>query len=185
VSREIAENVDQELVRRLAADDAAALEEVYQRYAPRCKGIAFRLLRDDARAEDAVQEAFLALWRHRQGLVVRTGGISPWLYTVTRNAALAIMRSESRRTAREERVEAPDQAPDPLADVVSAEDARGVRAALAELPPEQRTVISCAYFGAMTLAQIAQRTGAPLGTVKRRAQLGLSRLGRALRPQAS
>jgi RNA polymerase sigma-70 factor (ECF subfamily) len=177
--------VDQDIVRRLAADDATALEEAYQRYAPRCKGVAFRLLRDDTRAEDAVQEAFLALWRHRQGLVVRTGGISPWLYTVTRNAALAIMRAESRRAVREERSGVDDQAPDPLTDIVSAEDARGVRAALAELPPEQRTVISYAYFGAMTFPQIATRTGAPLGTVKRRAQLGLSRLARALRPQAS
>jgi len=176
------EKVDADLVRRLSADEGAALEDAYRQYAPRCKGVAYRLLRDDVRAEDAVQEAFFALWRHRNGLVVRTGGIGPWLYTVTRNAALAIMRSDARRVAREERsLEPGTVGVDPADEVVARDAASGVRAALAGLPDEQRTVISQAYIGALTLAQIAQRTGAPLGTVKRRAQLGLSRLARAMR----
>jgi RNA polymerase sigma-70 factor (ECF subfamily) len=174
---------DADLVRRLASDEPGALEEVYRAYAPRCKAVAYRVLRDDARAEDAVQEAFLALWRHRDGLVVRTGGIGPWLYTVTRNAALAALRADSRRSAREERARADEPGADPLDEVMARSAAHSVRRALADLPPEQRTVLSCAYFSAMTLPQIAERTGAPLGTVKRRAQLGLSRLARALRPQ--
>ena len=177
--------MDAELVRRLAADEPSALEDAYRTYGPRCKAVAYRLLHQDASAEDAVQEAFLALWRHRNGLVVRTGGIGPWLYTVTRNAALGILRSESRRTAREERALDVEPGPDPFDEVAADEAARGVRAALAELPAEQRTVITSAYYRAMTLAQIAQQTGAPLGTVKRRAQLGLSRLARALGPNAS
>ena len=176
--------MDAELVRRLAADDATALEDAYKGYAPRCKGVAFRVLHDDTRAEDAVQEAFLALWQHRHGLVVRTGGIGPWLYTVTRNAALGIVRSESRRNAREERSFEGGVAADPFDEVAAHEAAHGVRAALEELPAEQKTVITYAYFGSMTLAQIAQRTGAPLGTIKRRAQLGLSRLARAMGSQS-
>jgi RNA polymerase sigma-70 factor (ECF subfamily) len=186
MSREARENVngtDADLVRRLAGDEPAALEEVYRTYGPRCKAVARRVLRDDSRAEDAVQEAFLALWRHRDGLVARTGGIGPWLYTVTRNAALAALRADSRRTAREERAREDEPEVDPFDEVAARGAADGVRRALADLPPEQRTVLSCAYFGAMTLPQIAERTGAPLGTVKRRAQLGLSRLARALRPQ--
>jgi len=174
---------DADLVRRLAAGEPVALEEAYRTYAPRCKAVAGRIVRDDARAEDAVQEAFLALWRHRDGLVVRTGGIGPWLYTVTRNAALASLRAESRRSAREERAWTEEPGADPFDEVAMKGAADSVRRALADLPAEQRTVLSCAYFGAMTLPQIAQRTGAPLGTVKRRAQLGLSRLARALRPQ--
>jgi RNA polymerase sigma-70 factor (ECF subfamily) len=67
---------------------------------------------------------------------------------------------------------------------IAHEAAHGVRAALDELPAEQKTVITYAYFGSMTLAQIAQRTGAPLGTIKRRAQLGLSRLARAMGSQS-
>lgn len=174
---------DADLVHRLAADEPQALEDAYRAYAARCKAVAHRVLHDDMRAEDAVQEAFLALWRHRGGLVARTGGIGPWLYTVTRNAALAALRADSRRNAREERARVDDTGADPFDEVAARGAAQSVRQALADLPPEQRTVLSCAYFGAMTLPQIAERTGAPLGTVKRRAQLGLSRLARALRPQ--
>lgn len=174
---------DADLVRRLAGGEPEALEETYRTYAARCKAVAHRVLRDEARAEDALQEAFLALWRHRDGLVVRTGGIGPWLFTVTRNAALALLRADARRGAREERARVDVQGADPFDEVMMRGAADSVRRALADLPAEQRTVLSCAYFGAMTLPQIAERTGAPLGTVKRRAQLGLSRLARALRPQ--
>lgn len=174
---------DVDLIRRLAADEPTALEDAYRAYAPRCKAVAHRILRDDARAEDAVQEAFFALWRHRNGLVARTGGIGPWLYTVTRNAALALLRADSRRVAREERAYVEEPATDPFDEFAAQEAAGIVRHALSELPAEQRTVLSYAYFGAMTLPQIAERTGAPLGTVKRRAQLGLSKLARAARPQ--
>src|SRR5207245_8390749 len=62
---------DGDVVRRLAGDDPAALEDAYARYAGRCRAVAFRTLGDDALAQDAVQEAFVALWRHRTGLVVR------------------------------------------------------------------------------------------------------------------
>ena len=176
---------DLELVQALTRGDPAALEDAYGEYAARCKSVAYRVLHDDNRAEDAVQEAFLALWRHRDGLVVRTGGIGPWLYTVTRNAALASLRAESRRSAREERSAEMERVDDPSDTVLAHEAAASVRAALADLPEEQRTVISYAYFSAMTLPQISQRTGAPLGTVKRRAQLGLSKLARSLKPQLS
>jgi len=176
---------DLELVQRLTSGDPAALEDAYREYAARCKAVAYRVLRDETRAEDAVQEAFLTLWRHRDGLVARTAGIGPWLFTVTRNAALAAIRAETRRRAREERVAEFGQVDDPSETVAAREAASGVRAALADLPEEQRAVITYAYFGALTLPQISQRTGAPLGTVKRRAQLGLSKLARSLRPQLS
>jgi len=176
---------DVDLVRRLTSGDPAALEDAYSAYAPRCKAVAYRVMRDEAQAEDAVQEAFLSLWRHRDGLVVRTGGIGPWLFTVTRNAALASLRAQSRRSARAERAADLEHTDDPSETVAQRETAQSVRAALANLPDEQRDVISYAYFGAMTLPQIAQRTGASLGTVKRRAQLGLSKLARTLRPQLS
>ena len=176
---------DLELVRRLTNGDPTALEDAYGAYAPRCKAVAYRVLRDETQAEDAVQEAFLALWRHRDGLVVRTSGIGPWLFTVTRNAALASLRAQSRRSAREERAAEMERIDDPSEMVATRETAQSVRAALAGLPDEQRAVISYAYFGSMTLSQISQRTGAPLGTVKRRAQLGLSKLARTLRPQLS
>lgn len=175
-----------DLVRRLVAGDASALEEAYHQHAARCLGIALRVLRDRARAEDAVQEAFLSLWRHREGLVVRTAGIAPWLATVARNAALAMLRADVRRAVREER-EALGAAvePGPVEALESKERAGALRTALDALPDDQRSVIRLSFFGMLTYAEVARRTGAPLGTVKRRAQLALRRMASALKDQPS
>lgn len=167
-----------DLVRRLASDDASAFEEAHRLYAGRCRAVAYRYLRDDAMAQDAVQEAFLSLWRHRAGLVVRAAGVAPWLVVVTRNAALNAARARARRQVREQIDVVP--AADPFAPVHARADAVAVRNALAQLPEEQRNVVRMAYFEHHTLASIAEKTGAPLGTVKRRAQLALRRLGQTL-----
>lgn len=171
---------DADVVRRLAGDDPTALEDAYRLYAARCRAVAYRTIGDDALAQDAVQEAFTALWRHRAGIVVRSAGIGPWLVVVARNAALNIARSELRRSARETAIAPVDDAVDPTDLAVARIQAAGVRDAVAALPHEQRTVIAMAYFKDQTLSQIAVRTGAPLGTVKRRAQLALGRLARTL-----
>ena len=179
------EAVDEsELVRRLTQDDPTALEDAFRLYGARCNAVAYRVLGDGTRAEDAVQEAFLALWRHRKGLTVRAAGIAPWLMTVARNAALTSWRSQERRETRELRAAEDDPvAEDPFAEVGSAIESAAVRSALLELPPEQRAVIVLAYYQRLTLRQIAERTGAPLGTVKRRAQLALRALGHKMKAQ--
>lgn len=172
-----------DLVRRLAAGEELALEKAFELYGERCNAIAYRILHNGELARDAVQDAFFALWRHREGLVVRTAGLAPWLYVVTRNAALGILRSETARLRREERVETqPDSrgSPDP-ADVVSARsNADVLEAALRKLPTEQQGVLELAYFKYLTMSQIAEQTQAPIGTVKRRVQLGLRHLGKIL-----
>ena len=185
----MAESADHsDLVVRLRAGDPAALEDAYKLHAARCNAIAYRVLGDDDAARDAVQEAFLSLWRHRHGLVVRTSGVYPWLAVVTRNAAIGQLRSMSARTRREERAYAsgdPASAPDPADLVVSSGSAVELRSALAALPEEQKTVIVQAYFQFRTMAQIAEGTETPLGTVKRRAQLALRNLSRILSEQRS
>ena len=171
-----------ELIQRLSAGDSAALEAAYRLYAPRCNAIAYRVLKDHAAAQDAVQETFFTLWRSRQGLVVRSAGIGPWLTVVTRNAALSILRSGRKRSEREQRGEPPDiaGAVDPSQIAEKRDEAGSVREALAQLPDEVRTVVELAYFRFLTMAQIAQATETPLGTVKHRAQSGLRKLAQLL-----
>jgi len=171
---------DAELISRLAGDDQSALDEAHRAYSMRCKAVAMRTLSDDALAQDAVQEAFLSLWHHRRGLVVRAAGIGPWLVVVTRNSALNIARSGRRRAAREAAQAPLEAAPDPTDLAVANVEAAGLRDAIERLPDEQRSVIRLAYYAGATLSEVAARTGAPLGTVKRRAQLALARLARAL-----
>jgi len=173
-------SADAELISRLAGDDQSAVDEAYRVFAHRCKAVAMRTLSDDALAQDAVQEAFLSLWHHRSGLVVRAAGIGPWLVVVTRNAALNLARTARRRSAREAAHALPESAPDPTELAVANVEAAGLHDAIEQLPDEQRRVILLAYFGGATLAEVAARTGSPLGTVKRRAQLALARLARTL-----
>jgi len=168
---------------RLRAGDPTALAEAYERHSALCRGVAYRVLRDEALAEDAVQDAFASLWRRREGMTVRAAGLSPWLVVVTRNAALSLLRADTRRRLREEREFAatPAEAGRDPSDIVTADEAAAaVVAALDDLPKEQRDVIQLAYFDRLTLAQVAERTGAPLGTVKRRAQMALQRLARLM-----
>jgi RNA polymerase sigma-70 factor (ECF subfamily) len=171
------------VITRLRAGDPTALADAYERHSALCRGVAYRVLRDEALAEDAVQDAFASLWRRREGMTVRAAGLSPWLVVVTRNAALSLLRADTRRRLREEREFAATPAEhgrDP-SDVVTADEAAAaVVAALDDLPKEQRDVIQLAYFDRLTLAQVAERTGAPLGTVKRRAQMALQRLARLM-----
>lgn len=176
-----------DLVRRLSADEPAALEQAYELFGGRCNAVASRVLRNDEAARDAVQEAFLSLWRHRHGLVVRTGGLWPWLSVVTRNAAIGILRSEAWRARREERFEEdrPTVATDPLELATAHGEATRLRSALRSLPPEQQSVLELAYFRFLTMAQIAERTATPVGTVKRRAQLALRQLSRLLNEGAT
>lgn len=177
-----------DLVRRLIADDPSALEEAYRLYAARCNGIAYRILQDDSAAQDAVQEGFLILWRHRHGLVVRTAGVGPWLSVVVRNAAIGMLRRGTSRDAREERVHTINPAPiaqDPADTLAASADASRLRAAMQRLPAEQRRVLELSYFHYLTMAQISERTDTPLGTVKRRAQVALRQLGRLMSEQTS
>ena len=175
---------DAELVRRLSAGEPAALEAAYRLHAPRCNAAAYRVLQDYAAAQDAVQEAFFSLWRHREGLVVRNAGVGPWLIVVTRNAALAMLRSGRARTAREDRLRVVDPATNvqssPSGVVEQRSEADAVRRALGQLPDDVHTVIELAYFRFLTMAQIAQATETPLGTIKHRAQSGLRKLGQLL-----
>jgi len=171
-----------DLIRRLTSDDPSALDDAYRAHGSRCYSTAYAILRDATLAEDAVQEAFLSLWRHRHGLVARTAGVGPWLVVVSRNAALESLRRESRRAAREARVPESSPVEDPAAAVAAQAAAAEVRAALNELPDDQRIVIEYAYFRRRTMAEIAQATSTPLGTVKSRVRLALARLGSLLEP---
>jgi len=177
-----------DLIRRLQADDPSALEDAYRQFGSRCNGVAYCVLQDAAAAADAVQEAFLRLWQHRHGLVVRTAGLEPWLVVVTRNAALAELRSAQARRRREGRLQVVPtdsaDASDPVRNFGRRRQSEQLQQALHELPEEQQQVIELAYFGFLTLAQIADRTQTPLGTVKRRAQRALQRLSDILKEPA-
>jgi RNA polymerase sigma-70 factor (ECF subfamily) len=179
---------DGALVAAVAAGDVAALDLLYRRYRPLAFGVACKLLRDRAAAEDVVHDAFLSVWRAASSFQPGRGSPRAWLLRIVRNAAIDSLRT--RELARRPGTTfAHLQAHAPVDEdmcwtITTAAEARRLGTALTALPPEQRSAIELAFFAGLTHDQIAKRTGVPLGTVKGRVRLGLRRLRRDLQDLA-
>ncbi|CAN5540452.1 sigma-70 family RNA polymerase sigma factor [soil metagenome] len=178
---------DTELLQRISTRDDDALSLLYDRYSGLAFSLAYRLLGDRGQAEDVVQEAFLSVWRRAATYDAERGQARGWLVTITRNAAIDRRRGRFRHEHDERNVD--DYAyhlssgSEQVWSVVAQKlDQERVRAALEELPLDQRRILELAYFQGLTQAEIAEQTGTPLGTVKSRARLGLGRLAKILRP---
>lgn len=161
-------------------DDPQVFGDAYRRHLRRAVLAARRVLGDDARAEDAAHDAFLRLWRNPGAYDGTRGDLGAYLAMMARSRAVDLWRSErslERATDRLGDVSARDAAPpDPAERAVSRDEAAGLRAALKLLPSAQREAIVLAHWGGLTMAEIAARTGVPLGTVKGRLRLGLEKL---------
>ena len=175
-SRDLAHLSDEALVALVARSDESALAELYDRVGGTAYGLAYRVLRDEALAEDAVQEAFLGLWRGAGSFIPERAKASTWILTLVHRRAVDLVRREQRR-----RAEPIEGAPEPA--VGSAEEAAWLRLdrervqdALAQLPDQQREAIELAYYGGYTQSELSERLGQPLGTIKSRMFSGLTRL---------
>ncbi len=181
---------DEELMQRLAYRDLRAFEALYNRYGDLVYSTCLRVVRDAQLAEDIVQEVFLRLWRKPESYVAQRGRFPTWLLSVTRNRSVDEIRSRGRRQRHEnspqqqERDLPASQDQDPALSAQLADQQRLIRAALAELPDEQRLAIELAYFGGLTQQEIAAKLSQPLGTVKTRIRLGMQKLRNALTAQA-
>ena len=178
--RDLAHLSDEALVALLARGDEGALAELYDRFGAVAFGLALRVVRDAALAEDAVQEAFLTVWRTASRFVAERGKARTWILTLVHRRAVDIVRREERRRAEPLESENRADPPDPTG---SAEDAAWlgferdrVQAALHALPDTQREAIELAYYGGYSQSELAERLGVPLGTIKSRMFAGLARL---------
>jgi RNA polymerase sigma factor (sigma-70 family) len=169
---------DEALVAGMAAGDPLAAASFVRRFQARVYGLALSIVGVAATAEDVAQEAFTRAWRYAGGYDPRKGAVVSWLLAITRNAALDAVRL---------RRDAPYE-PDLLLALLTRADTGGtepadevaelesIRAALRGLPPEQATAVVLAVFHGLTAREIAERESVPLGTVKTRIRLGMSRL---------
>jgi RNA polymerase sigma-70 factor (ECF subfamily) len=161
------------LMERVRSRDADAFEVLYDEYHRLVYGLAFRMLSDQGLAEDVTQGVFLKIWSTPG--VFHGGNFAAWIARVTRNRAFDILRSRALRPEGELSDAIPVD--DALEDTALAHlNAERVRDAIAQLPPEQREPIELGFFGGITQAEIAHRTGVPLGTVKTRMRTGLRKL---------
>jgi RNA polymerase sigma-70 factor (ECF subfamily) len=160
---------DAELARRLKSRDPRALAELYDRYGRLVYALILRIVRDGGIAEDLVQETFLRVWNRVQGFEADKGGIGPWLLAVARNRAIDYLRSAAGRMRNAtdlQDTEHPALFTNMEKELLNSDRVRRVRVALEKLSANQKTVIELAYFEGLSQAEMAERMGQPLGTVK-------------------
>lgn len=167
----------------IRAGDKAAMAELYDLLSPRAFGLALRILGERGAAEDAIQEAFLTVWRQSAQVDRARGKLVSYVLTIVHHKAVDIAR---RRQGIDARLRSVDPAnlhliPDDVSvAAISDYDAATVHTCLGQLPDDQRAVIDLAYFGGLSASEIARQLAIPAGTVKSRMRLGLVRLRHSL-----
>lgn len=151
-----------------AEGDKNALRRIYDQECPRMIGVAQRILKRRALAEEAVQDTFILVWRHAGRFDSRRGAGLTWIYAILRNRALSILRDERRLDTEAEPVaaEAPSEEDDPEAVMAKLSDAEALRGCLQTLPAQRRDMVLLAFAQGLSHGEIAGKLGLPLGTVK-------------------
>jgi RNA polymerase sigma-70 factor, ECF subfamily len=178
VRDDFAATSDASLVLALARYQQAALGEVYRRHAGAIFGLAKRLLNDQAKAEEVVQEVLLRLWNQPDRFDSERGSLRAFLLAQTHGRSVDILRSDSARRRREDRDarEVAEGAYDVDRAVWDLALADHVRRAMDALHPGERAAIELAYFGGRTYREVAVQLDEAEGTVKSRIRSGLKRL---------
>ncbi len=181
------EDPDRALMARVESRDADALAALYDLHAARLLGLARRILGESGEAEEVLQEVFLHAWRAASSFDPSRGSVLTWLLIATRSRAIDRVRARKGASrpeikSLEEAGEGPASAEDVEARSAARQWEATCRAAVGELPADQRRALELAYFEGLTQQEIAARTGTPLGTVKTRVRLGLMKLRERLNP---
>jgi RNA polymerase sigma factor (sigma-70 family) len=177
MSRAFAHLSDEAVVALIARSDEQALAELYDRLGHVAYGLAVRVVRNGALAEDAVQDAFLTVWRNASTFMPERAKASTWVLTLVHRRAVDLVRREQRR-----RAEPLEAAGDPAGEGSAADavwlryERERVQDALRRLPDQQREALELAYYGGFSQSELAERLGQPIGTIKSRMFSGLARL---------
>jgi RNA polymerase sigma-70 factor (ECF subfamily) len=161
-------------IHRVAAGEQDALGELYDRSSSLVYSMAMRIMGDSADAEEIVLDVFTHVWQNAAAYDRARGTALAWLIMLTRSRALDRVRSRASRREREASMDKVEVAVE--ADAPQDYEAAQVRRVLAMLPAEQRAVIELAFYSGLSQTELAERLGLPLGTVKTRVRLGMSKL---------
>lgn len=172
---------EEELVQLLQGQDQQAFSYLYDNYAAALNGIIFRMVEDRELAEDILQEAFVKIWNNFSSYDTGKGRLFTWMLNITRNLTIDTLRSKGYK--KQSKISGDENSVSNLTnDNRTAErfDAMGVRKQLANLKPEQRSIIDLAYFNGYTQDEISKEMGIPLGTVKTRMRAAIIELRKML-----
>ena len=181
--------IELDLLARVAKRERAAFEQLYDRYSNIIYATAMKFLKEDADAQDVVQDVFIQIWDKAKLYDPAKGKPLTWALTLTRNRSIDRIRAIQRRTRlrddfeKETVVDESAGVREALSGVDASEKSQILRDAVGRLSPEQRNVIELAFFSGFTQSEIADRLGEPLGTIKARARRGLMKLKEILGTQ--
>lgn len=167
------------LMRAIAEGDQVAFARLYDQVASRVFGLALRIVRDRAIAEEVTQDVFLQVWRQAGEVDPSKGSTMGWLLTLTHRRAVDRVRSEQAQSDRLHRYESLNTTPaydSTSEEAVGRIEAGRVQKALALVGEPHRTTVELAYFSGLTHREVAQRLDIPLGTAKTRIRDGLRKL---------
>ncbi len=164
-----------ELIDQLLQRDRKAFERLYDDYSPAIYGLVLKVLRDEALAEDALQDAFVRIWQKIHTYDESKGRLFTWMLNVARNIAIDKLRANTSRkaeltTSLQPSIEA--RGPSTTMQI----DHIGIREIVDGLSPDQKMVIELIYFQGYTQAEVSEEFGIPLGTVKSRVRLAMNYL---------
>jgi RNA polymerase sigma-70 factor (ECF subfamily) len=176
---------DAELLDRIAGRDQRAIETLYERFGGGMYAVALRVSRSERLAQEAVQDAFMAVWQDPGRFNPERGSLGPWLLALARHKAIDGVRREAaaKRQTQEvdlELYEAPDDVHD---EVWKSFRRERLNRAIASLPEDQRRVLTLAFVEGLTHVEVAAREGVPLGTAKTRIRTALLRLRDRMEPE--
>ena len=179
-----ARNADQELIEKLRKGDKNAFREVYARYSQVVYNLAFRMLRSREEAEEVVQEIFLQVWNKADTYDPARGAISTWIVNIARSRSIDKLRTLGYREQTTELIEDRVNSKSDFSRIIEdrEESRKVIRDALDSLPENQRVAIEIVFFEGLTHIEAAERLNEPVGTIKTRIRLGVSKLKEKIAP---
>ncbi len=181
--------IEIDLLRRIGQGDRQSFSAFYDRISGTLFTVAFGVLHEREAAEDVLQEVFVQIWEKAPLYDPARGKPVTWAITMVRNKAIDRRRSSQRRARLHDdlhrEAEISEQSDDYTSLDAAASGERGklMRAALQELPPDQRQALELAFFASLTQSEIAEKLGAPLGTIKARIRRALAKLREIIGPK--
>ncbi|HVM94413.1 MAG TPA: sigma-70 family RNA polymerase sigma factor [Terriglobales bacterium] len=169
---------DLALVASIRGGDQGAMAELYDRYSPIVYAVALRILQETSAAEDVLQDIFMQLWRNPGAFDASRGNMGAWLAVIARHRAIDALRKRKPEDNFENIIVSVE--PDLASDADRSRTMAKLHEAFGAMAVAQRSALEMAYFEGLTHAEIAEKTGEPLGTIKTRIRTGLLRLRKVL-----
>lgn len=173
---------------KIATGDASAFQRLYDRHSATLFGIVLRIVRDEAIAEEVLQDAFIQVWETADSWSEVRGSELAWLIVIARSRALDTVRNRRTRgdyetAASLEPVSWSRRPSDPYESIAAKRDRTAILKAMSEIPAEQSEAVTLAFFHQLTHREVARRLSLPLGTIKTRIKLGIEKISRSIRRQ--